>query len=170
MYAEVNPPKSQKKKPSNKLADKDLICLEKKTIMLAVHYVQTTTKKVWKREKPATHYSSLFANNDKTTCEKNWVLRNTTKTHLHTIFIIDSSFCEFFYYSEKVLSIHHGDCLTQRFVKKFFTIHTRIIFYTSVFPDDFFKNPYEHCRKNQYRLKKFRTVFRHGHQIKGFCK
>ncbi len=32
----------------------------------------------------------------------------------------------------------------------------------AVFPDDFLKNP--------YRLKKFRTFFRHGYQIKGFCK
>ncbi len=29
----------------------------------------------------------------------------------------------------------------------------------SVFPDDFLKNPYRRCRKNPYRLKKFRTFF-----------
>ncbi len=40
----------------------------------------------------------------------------------------------------------------------------------TVFPDDFLKNPYKHCRKNPNRLKKFRTLFRHGYQIKGFCK
>ncbi len=39
-----------------------------------------------------------------------------------------------------------------------------------VIPDDFFKNPYKHCRKNPYGLRKFSTFFRHGYQIKGFCK
>ncbi len=39
-----------------------------------------------------------------------------------------------------------------------------------VFPDDFLKNLYKHCRKNPYRMKKFRTFFRRGYQIKGFCK
>ncbi len=28
-----------------------------------------------------------------------------------------------------------------------------------VFPDDFPKNSYKHCRKNPYRLKKFRTFY-----------
>ncbi len=42
--------------------------------------------------------------------------------------------------------------------------------YESVFPDDFLKNLYKRCRKNPYRLKKFRTFFRHEYQIKGFCK
>ncbi len=40
----------------------------------------------------------------------------------------------------------------------------------AVFPDDFLKNPYKQYRKNPYRLKKFRTFFRHRYQIKGFCK
>ncbi len=31
----------------------------------------------------------------------------------------------------------------------------------SMFPDDFLKNPYKYRRKNPYRLKKFRTFFRH---------
>ncbi len=35
----------------------------------------------------------------------------------------------------------------------------KILYTRAVFPDDFFKNPYKHCRKNPYRLKKFRTFF-----------
>ncbi len=35
-----------------------------------------------------------------------------------------------------------------------------------VFPDDFLKNPYKHCRKNLYRLKKFRTFFDMGIKLK----
>ncbi len=36
--------------------------------------------------KPATHYSSLFANNNKTTfSQKNWISRNVIKRGLHTI-------------------------------------------------------------------------------------
>ncbi len=45
-----------------------------------------------------------------------------------------------------------------------------IIFHiATVFPDDFLKNPYKHCRKNLYRLKKFHTFIQHEYQIKGFC-
>ncbi len=32
-------------------------------------------------------------------------------------------------------------------------------FVTSVFPDDFLKNLYKRCRRNLYRLKKFRTFY-----------
>ncbi len=46
----------------------------------------------------------------------------------------------------------------------------------SVFPDDFLKNPYNHCRKNPYLQKKFGTFFQHGYKgarhqptQNGFC-
>ncbi len=38
-----------------------------------------------------------------------------------------------------------------------------------VFPDYFLKNPYKHCRKNPYRLKKFRTFFNMGIKLKDFA-
>ncbi len=37
-----------------------------------------------------------------------------------------------------------------------------------VFPDDFLKNQYKHCRKNPYRLKKFCTFFDMGIKLKDF--
>ncbi len=39
----------------------------------------------------------------------------------------------------------------------------------AVFPDDFLKNTYKHCRKNP-QTEKIPYFFRHGYQIKGFCK
>ncbi len=51
-------------------------------------------------------------------------------------------------------------------------VREKLIYYApgAVFPDDFLKNLYKHCRKNPYILKKFRTFFRHEYQSKGFCK
>ncbi len=37
-----------------------------------------------------------------------------------------------------------------------------------MFPDDFLKNPYKHCRKNPHRLKKFCTFFHMGIKLKDF--
>ncbi len=44
------------------------------------------------------------------------------------------------------------------------------LYWKTVFPENFLKNPYKRCRKNPYTLKKYRTFFRHVHQIEGVCK